>query len=82
MRFRTYHAFRAWVTGYFWLPCPACGQKFGGHEKQDSAQHQDSIPTVLPDGTYRGSAKLICPDCTSSGVGDRAWEKIGVSRLY
>lgn len=25
---------RAWASlnGYFWLPCPACGELFGGHE--------------------------------------------------
>jgi hypothetical protein len=24
--------FRAWLGGYFWLPCPNCGRMFGGHE--------------------------------------------------
>lgn len=24
--------FHAWVGGYFWLPCPQCGEMFGGHE--------------------------------------------------
>jgi len=23
---------RAWLGGYFWLPCPICGEYFGGHE--------------------------------------------------
>lgn len=22
----------AWLFGYFWLPCPLCGEDFGGHE--------------------------------------------------
>lgn len=22
----------AWLHGWFWLPCPVCGRKFGGHE--------------------------------------------------
>lgn len=22
----------AWLHAYFWLPCPVCGRKFGGHE--------------------------------------------------
>lgn len=22
----------AWIFGYFWLPCPVCGDHFGGHE--------------------------------------------------
>lgn len=21
------------LGGYFWLPCPGCGEKFGGHEE-------------------------------------------------
>ncbi len=23
------------VTGYFWAPCPLCGEMFGGHEWRD-----------------------------------------------
>jgi hypothetical protein len=23
---------RAFICGYFWLPCPICGHYFGGHE--------------------------------------------------
>lgn len=30
--------FVAWMVaffgGYFWEPCPLCGRRFGGHEKQ------------------------------------------------
>ncbi len=26
------HRCYAWFAGYFWLPCPVCGQMFGGHE--------------------------------------------------
>jgi hypothetical protein len=29
---RWLHRFYAWAFGYFWLPCPACGRMFGGHE--------------------------------------------------
>lgn len=24
--------FRAWLSGYFWLPCPLCGEMFAGYE--------------------------------------------------
>ena len=24
--------FRAFIGGYFWLPCPICGEPFGGNE--------------------------------------------------
>lgn len=26
----------AFIFGYFWLPCPLCGNKFGGHECWES----------------------------------------------
>ncbi len=29
---RAYHWLRAAIGGYFWLPCPVCGENFGGHE--------------------------------------------------
>jgi hypothetical protein len=32
MKNRIYHRLYALVHGYFWLPCPICGKKFGGHE--------------------------------------------------
>lgn len=24
--------FRAWLGGWFWLPCPVCGEMFAGYE--------------------------------------------------
>jgi succinate dehydrogenase/fumarate reductase flavoprotein subunit len=29
---RFLHCVYAFLNGYFWLPCPLCGRKFGGHE--------------------------------------------------
>ena len=29
---RILHRLYAAIFGYFWLPCPVCGKKFGGHE--------------------------------------------------
>jgi len=29
---RWVHRLRAHFGGYFWLPCPICGRRFGGHE--------------------------------------------------
>lgn len=42
----------AWLHGYFWLPCPICGEKFGGHEWADSLM------------TSWCSGEGVCPDCT------------------
>ena len=34
----------AFIFGYFWLPCPVCGKKFGGHE------HVWTTPLISDDG--------------------------------
>ena len=31
-RWRWLNRLYAYVRGYFWLPCPICGENFGGHE--------------------------------------------------
>ena len=30
---RWWHWLRAFLGGYFWLPCVLCGRKYGGHER-------------------------------------------------
>jgi hypothetical protein len=57
MKYRLWNHFRAMLGGYFWLPCPLCGQMTGGHEwsKSDYA----SIPT---NKSYASVG--ICLDCT------------------
>lgn len=64
---RAYAAFR----GHFWLPCPACGQPFGGHEIREVHGHKASRPA--DDFTM----EAICPRCTARGVGCVAWAKEG-----
>lgn len=32
---RWQHHLWARLNGYFWLPCPVCGEMFGGHEVLD-----------------------------------------------
>ena len=53
--------------GYFWLPCPVCGQMFGGHEWKDG-----SIATDTP-----GLRKGICPDCEKSPAYDPGYTVCG-----
>ena len=53
-RTRTYERRYAKRHGYYWLPCPLCGDEFGGHEAHGS------IPTAEPN-TY----EHICPACTA-----------------
>ncbi len=52
------------VGGYFWLPCPCCGEFFGGHEIRSVDGHRDSIPT-----REAGIASCICRSCTAVGKG-------------
>jgi hypothetical protein len=56
MKNRPWNKAYAKFNGYFWLPCPLCGQMFGGHEWGETIY--DQIPT-----DKEGSFKGICPDC-------------------
>ncbi len=54
--------------GWFWLPCPSCGEPFGGQEwTHDAFGHESSIPNGRP-----GGGKGICPLCTAKGIGCKA----------
>lgn len=56
MKFRRLNHWYADLMGYFWLPCPLCGQEFGGHEWRSDLRHD--IPTDRPH-----VGKGVCPDC-------------------
>ena len=49
---RFIHQLYAFLNGYFWLPCPICGQYFGGHESSGIGLMKDW-----------SSASLVCPNC-------------------
>ena len=50
---RFLHKLYANINGYFWLPCPICGEMFGGHEWKSGGIK-----------TYReGVRHAICPVC-------------------
>jgi hypothetical protein len=66
MRFRTLNRLYARLFGYFWLPCPLCGQMSGGHEWRDIKGKPSAIPEP---GSGPGSFAGICPDCTRAGRG-------------
>jgi hypothetical protein len=46
---RILHRLYARLMGYFWLPCPACGKMFGGHE----ANHTRTFP-------FQGRSWMTC----------------------
>jgi hypothetical protein len=41
MKYRLLNKLYAHLFGYFWLPCPQCGQFFGGHEWRYVSQHNN-----------------------------------------
>lgn len=49
---RWIHRVLAKVGGYFWSPCPECGEFFGGHERSHVSKY-------MPDGSHL----LVCPRC-------------------
>lgn len=53
---RRLHKIWADFAGYFWLPCPLCGEMFGGHEWKTSALNS----TIM---TSWHTGKGVCPNC-------------------
>lgn len=78
---------RAFLGGYFWLPCPSCGNYFASCEWVRDPEDLDasSIPNGPPkfvaasDGSDLSIVTTtgigICPACTADGVGTRAWDE-------
>jgi hypothetical protein len=53
------------LNSYFWLPCPICGQDFGGHESGNR-----SLITAF------GEGKTVCCDCVQNGRLEDEQERI------
>ena len=53
MKNRTLNRLYAFAMGYFWIPCPMCANKYGGHEWKEG--------DILPMADGRG--KRVCPEC-------------------
>lgn len=51
MKYRLFNKLYANLFGYFWLPCPSCGQMFGGHESSWKCK-------LIEGHTYS-----VCNDC-------------------
>jgi len=71
-RFRRVHRWWAHRAPFFWLPCPLCGEEFGGHEWRDIG----GLPSRVPDPMNQPASPSgpvmsvgICPACTRAGRG-------------
>jgi hypothetical protein len=53
------------ANGFFWLPCPLCGEPFGGHEVDWEAVH-----TFIDSQDSPGYGALICPRCVEERQGE------------
>ena len=60
---RYLHEWYAKANGYFWLPCPLCGEPFGGHEWGHEAAA--SIPVPGKPHMFRG----VCKACAAERRG-------------
>lgn len=60
------------LFGYFWLPCPICGEMFGGHECTKAPDGFDNAiidydkTDIESGGVYSLS---ICQSCSEDGLG-------------
>ena len=45
----------AWLGGYFWMPCPACKEPFGGNEVDNYTQY------IIKDN---GREMVVCKSCS------------------
>lgn len=54
-KYRRLNKLLASVNGYFWSPCPICGQNFGGHECRSGAN------LYRKDSTNSLTGWVICP---------------------
>lgn len=59
----------AFLFGYFWLPCPVCGEHFGGHEASLSALVVDEADG---DHAYCTCYKLECQNEAQRRNAERA----------
>lgn len=64
---RWFQRLRAWLGGYFWLPCPLCGRKFGGHEWGDGPYTSIANPA-----RGLGAGTAVCPAC--EGRPETMWQ--------
>jgi hypothetical protein len=60
---RLFHYLYAKINGYFWQPCPICGENFGGHQFT-----KYSYPTAPFEG------KACCPKPACQQKAKKAWE--------
>lgn len=58
MKVRFLHKLFANAFGYFWLPCPDCGEVFGGHETGDRSV---SVGHGM-------SGRILCPRCSERRI--------------
>ena len=66
-------------NGYFWLPCPICGEYFGGHEIMWLVDFFPQVSTFVDSQDTPGNGRAICPDCANAGKGDPSYARLDKS---
>ena len=62
-----FHWLYANINGYFWLDCPVCGEKFGGHQTKLGGVR------VTEQGHGWIFGKCVCDKCTENGLADNKY---------
>ena len=58
--------FLAWLGGYFWLPCPVCGEYFAGFEAY--CEFPPASVVVQEDGVLYHKCVCSKPKCVAVGI--------------
>lgn len=69
---RWWQCIKAFLGGYFWSPCPMCGECFGGQEEPSGSLY-----------CGMGSGKVVCANCAEEAekLSDVVWKKEGVTAI-
>lgn len=66
---RFLHMLYARAHAYFWLPCPICNKKFGGHENKNGTGLMRTM----------SSGSMVCPNCNKRAQ-SRNQEMLGATK--
>jgi hypothetical protein len=80
---RAWQHWRAVSRGYFWLPCPACGEMWGGqegwtHSLQYGPKSKEALTTSGVPGPGKGAGVCTSPECHAFA----RWQNAAVSEAW
>lgn len=67
------HMLYAKMFGYFWLPCPKCGEMFGGHQVPLVSA---TVEVLEGDGWH---SYCVCPKCNTPEAIAEKWARMQIA---